>query len=246
MNFELAMIWTWLATIITSSSIQFANQLRNYKDVADNDYKIDTERYKKSRSKKAWLNFVPIVNLVVAMRSTVRLNNIRHSIVDRLRSCSLLIPMTEDEKEAYNQNPTALNAFAISNNTLRNINYKTSIALNDSKIYFEVRNKCFVIVKSMGPISNLPIIMQWSKLRELLLSFHILKNNDIQTDKLITKGENFINIDMSNALQEIPKQVLETKSDALSINQQKKMLEELRIYLVDLKSNLKSNSYVKK
>lgn len=247
MNIQLLIIWTWLVSITTSSLMQFANQLREFKDVADNDYKIDIARYKRSQLKKAWLTFVPIINIIVAMRNTIHLNNIRHLSVDRLRNRGLLIPMTEDEKEAYNRNPTALNALDISNNNLRDINYKTSITFNDNKIYFEIKNKYFVIVKSTGPVSNLSTIMQWSKLRELLLSFHMLKKTDIQTDELIIKGKGFINIDISNKVeQKATRQTLDTISDKLSSDQQMKMLEELRIYLTELKNSLRNNSYVKK
>lgn len=108
----------WIASIITSFSMEISNELRMFKDAADAGYKIDIKRLSElgeqlnpNTSKNTLLSMlVPISNIMQIYQRTIQYNNARSMILTQLGVMDVLEEMTEKEKEEYQQKPTDLNA----------------------------------------------------------------------------------------------------------------------------------------
>lgn len=100
----------WISSIIISIVLEIKNELRIFKDVADNGYKIDINRLDEiskqinPNATKATLYslLLPFLNLKGVCERTIQYNNIRPFILDQLSVLDSLIPMTKEEEKKYN------------------------------------------------------------------------------------------------------------------------------------------------
>lgn len=112
----------WLVTVVASYGLEVGNDLRMYKDVADNGYKIDNKHFSElskqlnpNASKTTFISMlIPMLNIMQAFQRAVQYNNIRPMVLDQLRVTDTLEEMSEIEKEEYLRKPTGLNAFLVS------------------------------------------------------------------------------------------------------------------------------------
>jgi len=115
-----------IGTIITSYIFDTSLGFQMFKDVADEGYKINTERYNefvKSNSKENDMNklmLFPFVNIGFCFWKLAKYNEARPYLIDQLRVIDAIEPFTKEEENKYKAKPTGLNAMIIS--IIANIN----------------------------------------------------------------------------------------------------------------------------
>lgn len=177
----------WIMTIIASVIMEISSELRIFKDVADNGYKLDVKRISElanqvdpNASKVTLMSFlVPGVNIFGVFKRGIIYNNVRHMILDQLSVLDSLIPMTKEEEEEYKKNPSALNAIYINarqqtQSASQSISYLENDEINT--IWFNEENENYIVIKAEGPISKLSIIEQRAKLIEKMDDFKAYSN----------------------------------------------------------------------
>lgn len=159
----------WLGTSIASFCIEVANELRMLKDVADEGYKVDSNRLSElanqinpDMSKNVFLSMLmPFYNVAQVLQRTMKYNNARPMVLDQLRIMDALEEMSEYEKKEYQKNPTGLNAFLVPIKNKLRFEKATLIKFTNeeglSTIYydFDKSNDEIVIIKVTGPYSRL-------------------------------------------------------------------------------------------
>lgn len=237
---ELLVIWT--GTVIVSFIMEFKNELRMFKDIADNGYKIDIKRLSEfakqanpNVSKVSLMSLLtPGLNIWDVLRRTIIYNNARCTIIDQLNVIDLLIKMTKEEEEEYSKNPTGLNAFLIMakpqvNNKLQSVTYNDDN--EKSTIWYEIKHGEYIIVKTEGPVSDLSIIEQYGMLKEKVSPIDEEINNS------------------SFSQQFDPNNNLESNSNVNSLSRQEKISELENLKHSTLENNiteketLESNNY---
>jgi len=198
----------WILTIIASVAMELSSELRIFKDVADNGYKIDVKRISElanqinpNASKVTLMSLlIPIVNIMGVLQRTMIYNNARNMIIDQLSVLDSLIPMTKEEEEEYKKNPSTMNALFL-NIKSQVENEPTSISYTDGEenntIWFRKENERYIIIKSEGPISKLSVFEQRAKLEEKLNEEKLktitspldLKENDDIPNELSTEDK---------------------------------------------------------
>ena len=194
----------WIGTIITSFSMEIANELRMFKDAADAGYKIDIKRLSElgeqlntNTSKNTLLSMlIPIFNIMQVLQRTIKYNNARSMILTQLSIMDCLEEMTEIEKEEYKENPTGLNAYIIpiksAIKSVRNVTF--SIEINDSNEQSVISYQCgeslddITILKVTGDAAKLTLEEQkekvidfWKKYDEKMIEKLEDKENSINT-----------------------------------------------------------------
>jgi hypothetical protein len=175
-----------LGTFVTSYGITIKCELGKYKDAADNGYKIEIGRLSEINNqvnhgdqKNPLISFlIRGLNIFKALDTLIKHINSRPFSLDLLRVMGALSPMTKEEQRRYNQNPSGMTAFRICCKSLKE-NAPSSISYIENKkkniIWYRDINKndgstrsripsTYVIVKTKGPVSDLPIMEQ----REML------------------------------------------------------------------------------
>ena len=111
----------WLGTIICSIACNVNGGLNMIKDLADQGYKINIEQLSETEDQfsleedkisKLGL-FVPFVNILLEFDKKQKYNQAKPYLVDQLRAMGCLEHFSKEEKEAYELNPTGLNALLI-------------------------------------------------------------------------------------------------------------------------------------
>jgi len=114
----------WVITIVASLVMQVAQEMRMFKDIANEGYKIDLKRLTELTSelnpnaiKTIKMGFlIPIANILLVMQRAMQYNNHRHMIGDQLSVMGCLTRMDEEEQDWYNKMPNGLMALLISGN----------------------------------------------------------------------------------------------------------------------------------
>lgn len=172
----------YIIAIIAGFVMKLTNELRIIKDVADAGYKIDMKRVNELNNS---LNldhnsnlemFIPILNIIRVMESTMQYNSARPMILDQFNTLDCLQEMTESEKEEYLKKPTALNAILINviseakkESGIMKINFKDEHGQNQICFRFSESND-IVIVSTTGFIASLTIEEQTEKVSQYLSS----------------------------------------------------------------------------
>ena len=176
----------WLGTGALSFYMEMANELRVFKDAADEGYKINIEKlaeiFKQMGMKNSllWL-LIPVFNILKVLQNTATFNNERSILLTQLKVMNVLEEMDELEKTIYQQKPTGLNALLlpikadIKLSKSEFIEYYNEIG--EGKIYYE-RSKGFedlTILKVTGPVSRLSVEEQ----KKIVIDewTHILKSS---------------------------------------------------------------------
>lgn len=226
----------WIVTIIASVSMEVANELRMFKDAADNGYKIDikaisdfAKQVNPNASKATMMSLlVPVVNILGVLQRTMMYNNARSTILDQLSVIDSLIKMTKEEEDEYKKNPTTLNAIYITarDNSESNLTKISYLDGNEKSIIsFRTENDNIILVKAEGPISKLSIVEQHAilikKLAELNdnLNIHAFldecnpkKNESMIIDLDKVKNDNCLSRqEQINELEKLKESVLNDK-----------------------------------
>lgn len=158
----------WGITVIVSFVMEVSNELRYFKDIADNGYKVNlsklSELQKQLNAQKPSLTkfLIPIYNMMLAMQNTMQYSNNRDMFFTGLNVLGCLEEMSEYEKREYGKKPTSLNALLVPlkadlklQRALK-ITVKGENGQEDSIIYLEIgTNEDIAILKIIGPVSKL-------------------------------------------------------------------------------------------
>ncbi len=130
--------YLWIATIILSSCMEIAHELRMFKDAADAGYKVNLMNHVNleiqfnPNAVKANLisRLILGVNILQVIKNTVDYNKVRPMVLNQLQANECLEEMSKEEQEEYAKKPTGLKSFLIS--------YKRMIRLAKAQnVHFE-------------------------------------------------------------------------------------------------------------
>ena len=177
MNF----ISTWLVTVLISSGVSVANELRMYKDAADNGYRIDginlnayTSKYRSNIVKNITFRIlIPFYNILSSLVNVLIYNNNRPRLLYELNMMDALDEMREEEKEYYQKFPTGLRALRMMVKESVRISEYPSVKIvtpyDTSQIYFDVTDDGEIeIIKAYGHLSRATEETQKEKVIESL------------------------------------------------------------------------------
>lgn len=234
----------WIGSIIVSFSMEIINELKIFKDVADQGYKIDISRINeltkasnKENAKNTLMTLlIPGVNIASVLQRTMQYNSTRWMLIDQLKVMDFVTPFTKEEQQKYNQKPTVMNAISL--NVLTSTEKRTSNAsisyLEGKKkntIYFKYENKKLIIVSAKGPVSKLSKEYQKKKVEEQLAEYG--EFFDIHSVFEMTDDHKIDNIlNLLDYMKEEKKIDEENNKENMSVNDQKIKLEEFRKTLI--------------
>ena len=226
----------WLLTTGISIVFELKNELRLFKDVADEGYKVDIERmaeiYKQINNSSSKINFLPLIipiyNIVFTAKKIMDYNDIRPFILDSLRVVDLIEKMSKEEQEAYQKRPTATNALLI---TIKKRNMEYIVVNTDkgrSKIFYSLDNNAplgIKIIKVEGEASDL----SEEELKTLVISTYCALNYaNIKKEQASSKNSK---VDLGDGTK------VDVKDNFITFSQEKEQLEALRKELLNLKDS---------
>ena len=111
----------WFATCVASIVSDGYLGVRVFKDIADEGYKIDSERLKEVNAKANpnvskldyLIKIIPGLNIVFAFKKGFVYGKNSSELIDSLKSEGAIVPMTDEEYAEYQKKPTLLNAWKI-------------------------------------------------------------------------------------------------------------------------------------
>lgn len=237
----------WLGTVVASFGMEIANEMRMFKDVADNGYKIDIKRLAEfskqmnpNGTKTTLLSLlIPILNIAGVLQRTMQYNNARPMILTQLDVMDTLVDMTKEEQEQYQAKPTGLNALVL---TIKKeeVDKGTQVSFPDgaetSSIWFKTKDDgTRIIIKAEGPVATLSIAEQNKKLDEELSDMAKSIKEKYTEDELRTllndglkKGGNFTFNISDVPVKEDISQPSTTEPAKLSLAEQREQLDQLR------------------
>lgn len=244
----------WVGTSVASFCLEVANELRMFKDVADNGYKIDTKRLSElgeqlnpNGSKIHFLSMlIPIYNMMLVLQRALQYNNCRGLVLDQLRVMDTLEEMSEIEKEEYAKKPTGLNALLVPFKLEIRLANAEHITINEnnenSEIFFEIGESLndITILKVNGDASSLTVQEQKQKVIETLKTIFkagLEKYGD--EESLINALHNNDTIDVSdNEENKKDEETVSQTTQELSISEQKQSLKNLKNELLEEKERV--------
>lgn len=236
----------WIGTVLASFGMELVNEMRMFKDAADNGYKIDIkklaefgEQMNPNGKKFSYIQFlIPILNFAGVIQRTMQYNNVRPMILTQLDIMDSLIEMTKDEVAQYQANPTGLNALILT--VKAGIQDGKTISFNDgngkSSITYKIDgNGVITIVKAEGPVARLSVMEQKVKIDEIM--YNMAKSireryTEEELKEVVNKGlsekDNFtLDLDAVPVKEEIVKPS-PIESTELSISEQRQQLENMK------------------
>lgn len=238
----------WVMTTAASFVMEIMNELRMFKDVADNQYKVDIKKFSElgnqlnpNATKVTLLSmFIPLVNLLQVLKRTKEYNDARPMILDQLNVMGVLDEMSEIEKMEYLKNPTGLNALIVPLKSEIRLSKAITIKFRDydeeSEIYYEMGESLddITILKVSGPVSKLSLTEQKKK---VLDSWNTVLQSGIQkygeAERFFDALRNDRNMDLNDNIE--VKKDEENNVKVLSVSEQKKELEDLKKQLLESK-----------
>lgn len=224
-------IYLWLTTILLSTGVSIANELRMYKDAADNGYRIDgknlnnyNKEYRVGIIKNMSLALlIPVINIFISMINVMAYNLNRKTMLDKLNMLDALEDMTEKEKEDYQKFPTGLHALIIMIKEAIRLSKLNMIQIIDkvgtSEIYFDIKDDSDIeIVKVYGPLSKTTKETQKEKVMQTLYRVALAGLEEYGTQDDFIKSLN------GNGAKELSLELEKLKK----IEEQKSELEELK------------------
>lgn len=105
----------WLISFIIAQGIEKSITLIVIKKLADDGYKINRQNLRKNYLLSI-INLIPIINIVISLFSSLSLH-FYDGILKELKKDGILLKLSNEEKEEYQQNPTLLKALLINRKT---------------------------------------------------------------------------------------------------------------------------------
>ena len=248
----------WLGTSIASIVMEFSNELRMFKDVADAGYKIDVKRLSElskqlnpDASKATLLSMlIPIFNIMHVLQRTIQYNNVRGMVLDQLNVMDALEEMSEIEKQEYLKKPTGLNALLVPLKNEVKVSRALSIEYDEgnekSKIYFEMGKNFddIIILKVTGPASKLTIEEQKEKVNEIhkkLAEGIIRKFGDKDSFLTAMKNNENIELNLDSELDD-KNEVIDSSVQNSNVSEQKEMLQNLKNEILEERQKIQESN----
>jgi ribosomal protein S8 len=157
----------WFGSIITSVCLEISMVNRMVKDTLASGYKINL-------TKMLGLNefdtnrlaiFIPFYNILNTYQITMQYASNRTTFIENLYNLGYLEEMTENEKNCYSKNPTALNAYRILLDSKKKQENPIGIIFDinaEGKIYYKIGKNLddTTILKATGIYEKYPIEIQ--------------------------------------------------------------------------------------
>lgn len=105
----------WLISFIIAQGIEKTTALIVIKKLADDGYKINRQNSRKNYLLSI-INLIPIINIVISLFSSLSLH-FYDGILKELKKDGILLKLSDEEKEEYQQNPTLLKALSLNRKT---------------------------------------------------------------------------------------------------------------------------------
>lgn len=105
----------WLISFVIAQGIEKSTALTVIKKLADDGYKINRQNSRKNYLLSI-INLIPIINVVISLFSSLSLH-FYDGILKELKKDGILLKLSNEEKEEYQQNPTLLKALLINRKT---------------------------------------------------------------------------------------------------------------------------------
>lgn len=105
----------WLISFVIAQGIEKTTALTVIKKLADDGYKINRQNSRKNYLLSI-INLIPIINVVISLFSSLSLH-FYDGILKELKKDGILLKLSNEEKEEYQQNPTLLKALLINRKT---------------------------------------------------------------------------------------------------------------------------------
>jgi hypothetical protein len=105
----------WLISFVIAQGIEKTTALTVIKKLADDGYKINRQNSRKNYLLSI-INLIPIINIVISLFSSLSLH-FYDGILKELKKDGILLKLSNEEKEEYQQNPTLLKALLINRKT---------------------------------------------------------------------------------------------------------------------------------
>lgn len=105
----------WLISFVIAQGIEKSTALTVIKKLADDGYKINRQNSRKNYLLSI-INLIPIINIVISLFSSLSLH-FYDGILKELKKDGILLKLSDEEKEEYQQNPTLLKALLINRKT---------------------------------------------------------------------------------------------------------------------------------
>lgn len=232
-------IYTWLVTILLSTGISVANELRMYKDAADNGYRIDG-RNLNVNSKIYHTNIIknlsialliPFLNIITSVTNVMAYNLNRHQLLDNLNMLDALEDMTNEEKEKYQKFPTGLHALILMIKNAIKLSKLNVIKIisnyGTSEMYYDITDDGDIeIIKVYGPLSKATKETQKEKAIQTLYGVALAGLEQYGTE------EKFIESIKENGSEELSLELQKLKN----IEAEKEELEQLKNNLISPKN----------
>jgi len=159
------LLFTWLSSTIISYGINIINKLKMFKDIADDGYKINMEKYRnipfenKNNVFKRIIFLIPIINILSSMKDSFEYLNYKEATIFKLKLYGALDDMSLDEKNKYQKKPFGIYAYYMSIKMAKKLKNAHKITIpntngRDNIIYFNFDKKLNIdIIKAEGNIS---------------------------------------------------------------------------------------------
>ena len=189
-------IQAWLVTVLFSAVLNFTNELRLYKYLADNGYKINYKTvfgFDKAKAIEKSLEAIciPIINIVTSTAQVITHDMNREELFETLKANGCLDEMTPEEKRAYKKLPLGINALAIKLKEARKLSKLPNITITTksgiSQVFFKVTPEGEIeIIKTYGELENASEYEIKSRVAEVIKA-HETYYGPLKTDKTNVK-----------------------------------------------------------
>ena len=113
----------WLATTVGSVVADWYTGVKAFKDIAEAGYTIDRDKLDEVKAKTNpntskldyLIKLIPLLNLGFSFKKGVKYAQNKDEFIEELHAEGALVEMTDEEREAYRNKPTILNAIKIFN-----------------------------------------------------------------------------------------------------------------------------------
>ena len=153
----------YIASLLASLGISTINELRMYKDCADNGYRLDSERINKSRFRReneipqnmSLLLFVPGVNIIHTIYNVLNYEANHNKVFNKLKELKATERMTNEEFRTYEEFPIGLTSSLLNVRSKEELSGTRKIKVSeDDRIYYDLNDNGQIEIKRvMGPLS---------------------------------------------------------------------------------------------
>ncbi len=156
----------YVESILLSVIMDFIQELRYYKNVADTGNKINQVALRKFQKEHHFsfevnplFYFIPIYNIIKVFANSANYDVIRSELFNIIGPAGCIDKMNKKEKRRYNRHPSMLNAYLISLQSKQRLKDTIMMPIHeeskeDSAIYFDYHRKKYEIVDVVGPLEN--------------------------------------------------------------------------------------------